>query len=141
MRHRKRTFKLGRTGAHRRALMANLLKNLIIHGRIETSVRKAKELKRFADRLITLAKSGTLADRRRAIAALQIRYNHLSSKEARNAKGGDRSAYNHDRQIMGRLFNELGPRFKERQGGYTRIVRTKPRIGDNSEHCIIEYLT
>lgn len=141
MRHRKHTFKIGRTSSHRRALIANLLKSLVQHGRIETSVRKAKELKRHADRLVTLAKGGTLADRRRAISALQIRYNSLTSKEARAAKGGDRRAYNADRQIIDKLFSDLGPRFKERQGGYTRIVRTKPRIGDNSENCIIEYLT
>ena len=140
MRHRKDTFKLNRNSSHRRAMLANMLKALVTHGRIETSVPKAKELRRHADRLITLAKKNTLASRRQAIAELMIRYNSLTPKEARAAKDGDKSCYNHDRMIIDTLFNELGPRFSERPGGYTRITRSGRRVGDNSERCIIEYV-
>lgn len=140
MRHRKATCKLNRTSSHRRALFANMLKSLIEHGRIETSVPKAKALKREADKIITLAKENTLHSRRRAIAELQIRYNALTPKEARAAKGGDKSSYNTDRQVIEILFDQLGPRFKERQGGYTRILRLGRRQGDNASTCFIEYL-
>lgn len=141
MRHRKHTFKIGRTGSHRRALIANLLKSLVEHGRITTTVRKAKELRRYADRLITIAKGDNLAARRRAAAALMVRYNALTPKETRAAKAGDTSAYNNDRQVIRKLFTEIAPRYKERAGGYTRIVRTSTRVGDNSEHCVIEYVS
>src|SRR5271168_3913566 len=109
MRHEKDTFKIGRKSGHRRCMMANMLKALIEHGRIETTERKAKELRRHADKMITLAKKNTLASRRRAVAELMIRYNSLTSKEARAAKAGDKTAYNADRTIIGKLFSELGP--------------------------------
>ena len=140
MRHRKKTFKINRTSSHRRCLVANLLKNLILNGRLETTLVKAKELKRHADKLITLAKKDTLSTKRSAIAKLMIRYNKLNSKESRQAKGGDLSVYNSDRKIIGKLFNELGPRFTSRPGGYTRIIRHRARVGDNASMCIIEYL-
>ena|ERR1700733_3494320 len=141
MRHRKHTFKIGRTGAHNRCLMANMMKALITHGSIKTTVAKAKELRRHADQMVTLAKRNTLASRRTAIARLMVRFNALSSKEARAAKAGDQSAYNDDRLVVNKLFNELGPRFTARQGGYTRILRLATnRVGDNAESCIIEYL-
>lgn len=141
MRHRSHTFKVGRTAAHRRCMIANMLKSLIIHGRIETTVTKAKELRRHADRMVTLAKKDTLATRRKAIAELMVRYNSLTAKEARAAKQkADKSAYNGDRQVVDVLFTQLGPRFKERQGGYTRILRTAPSVGDSAERCLIEYL-
>lgn len=140
MRHRKDTVKLGRTGAHCRALMANQLKALIAHGRIETTVAKAKELRRHADRMITFAKKNTLASRRAAIAAVRLRYNPLSAKEARAVKKGDSSACNDDRTLLSKLFGELGPRFAMRQGGYTRIIRNTVRVGDNAPTCVIEYL-
>lgn len=140
MRHCKNSCKLNRTSSHRRALFANMLKSLIEHERIETTVPKAKALKREADKMITLAKKNDLSARRRAIAELQIRFNALTPKEARRAKQGDISAYNTDRQVIGKLFDELGPRFKAREGGYTRILRIGRRKGDNAETCFIEYL-
>lgn len=140
MRHGKHTFKVGRTSSHRRCLIANLLKSLIEHGRIETTVTKAKELKRHADRMVTLAKKNTLATRRLAIAKLMIRYNKLTPKEARACKAGDTSSYNTDRTVIGKLFDDLGVRFASRNGGYTRIIRKAPRTGDNAPSCIIEYL-
>lgn len=140
MRHCKHTFKIGRTASHRRCLIANMLKSLIEHGRIETTERKAKELRRHADHMVTLAKKNTLASRRKAVAELMISYNALSSKEARAAKSGDKSSHNGDRKVIGKLFSELGPRFISRNGGYTRIIKKDFRVGDNAPICYIEYL-
>lgn len=140
MRHAKDTFKIGRTASHRRCLIANMLKALIEHGRIETTERKAKELRRHADKMITLAKANTLDSRRRAVAELMISFNALTSKEARAAKAGKTDAYNGDRMIMGKLFGELATRFASRNGGYTRIIKNSARIGDNAPTCFIEFL-
>ena len=140
MRHRKNTVKLNRTSSHRRSMFANMLKSLITNGRIETTVPKAKALRSYADQMITLAKRNTLATRRKAVSEMMIRYNPLTDKEERAARGGDTSAYNTDRQVINTLFNELGPRFATREGGYTRIIRSSRRIGDNAQTCIIEYL-
>ncbi len=140
MRHRKDTFKIGRTASHRRCMIANMLKSLIEHGRIETTERKAKELRRHADHMVTLAKENTLSSRRRAIAELMISYNPLSSKEARQAKSGSTEGYNGDRLVIRKLFQDLGPRFAARQGGYTRIIKKEFRVGDNAPTCYIEYL-
>ncbi len=138
MRHRKDRAKLGRTGSHKRCLIANMLKSLVEQERIETTTAKAKELRRYADRLITLAKKNTLASRRAAIAKLMIRYNSLNSKEARE---GSTAHYNNDRKVIGKLFETLGPRFIDRQGGYTRLIKGNTRVGDNAETCIIEFLS
>jgi len=141
MRHCKDTFKIGRTASHRRCMIANMLKSLIEHGRIETTERKAKELRRHADHMVTLAKKNTLASRRLAIAALMISYNALSSKEARSAKGGkSQDVYNGDRKVIGTLFGDLATRFATRNGGYTRIIKKDDRVGDNAPTCYIEYL-
>jgi large subunit ribosomal protein L17 len=140
MRHKKKTAKLGRNTSHRRCMMANMLKSLIFNGRITTTLAKAKILRSYADRMITLAKKNTLASRRHAVAKLMIRYNQLSPKEARRAKSGDTSSYNVDRQVIDILFNELGARFTERPGGYTRIIKSGNRAGDNAQTCVIEYL-
>ena len=120
--------------------MANMLKSLIEHGRIETTVPKAKELRRHADRIITLAKNDSVVARRRAVAKMMVRYNTLTSKEARQARNGDTSAYNNDRNVIKKLFGEWAPRFTERNGGYTRIIRSKQRAGDSAELCIIEFV-
>lgn len=140
MRHGKHTFKVGRTGSHRRCMIANMLKSLIENGRISTTVVKAKELRRHADRMITLAKKGTLASRRNAIAALQVSFNPLTTKEARQVKQGNKQAYARDRIVIGKLFGELKERFADRNGGYTRIIRMGDRIGDSAPTCLIEYL-
>ena len=140
MRHLKKRHKLNRTSSHRRCLMANMLKSLILNERIETTVPKAKFLRSYADRMITLAKKNTLATRRRAIGQMMIRFNSLTPKEARAAKNGDTSSYNDDRRIIDKLFGELGPRFANRNGGYTRIMKSERRVGDNAQTCIIEYL-
>lgn len=140
MRHGKHTFKVGRTGSHRRAMLANMLKSLIENERIATTVVKAKELRRRADRMITLAKRNTLASKRNAISELKVAFNALTTKEARQVKTGDKSAYNRDRHVIDKLFGELRERFTARNGGYTRIIRTGDRIGDNAPTCYIEYL-
>jgi large subunit ribosomal protein L17 len=140
MRHGKHTFKVGRTGSHRRAMLANMLKSLIEAGRVSTTVVKAKELKRHADRLITMAKKNTLASKRNAIAELKVSFNPLSTKEARQVKGGVKDAFSRDRQVIDKLFGELRTRFTSRNGGYTRIIRTGDRIGDSAPTCFIEYL-
>lgn len=141
MRHRKKSCKLGRTTSHRRCLFANMLKSLIQHERIVTTPAKAKELRRFADKIVTLAKNDSLANRRLAIGKLMIRFNALTPKEARAAKEGNTESYNGDRKIIQKLFDILGPRFATREGGYTRIIRMQEkRVGDNAEQCVIEYL-
>jgi large subunit ribosomal protein L17 len=141
MRHAKRSAKLGRTTSHRRCLFANMLKSLIYHGKILTTVPKAKELRRFADRMVSCAKENTLASRRHVVSELMIRFNTLTPKERREAKAGDTSSYNIDRHVLKQLFDTLGPRFKTREGGYTRITRLPlPRVGDGGSQCYIEYL-
>ncbi len=140
MRHLKDTCKLNRTSSHRRCMFANMLKSLIDNERIETTVPKAKALRRYADGMITLAKKNTLASRRRAIGELMIRFNTLTDKEKRAAREGNTSAYNTDRTVVDKLFGVLGVRFASRNGGYTRIIKSGRRKGDNAQTCVIEYL-
>ncbi len=141
MRHLNDTCKLNRTVAHRRCMFANMLKSLITHGKIKTTLEKAKALRRYADHMVTLAKKNTLASRRQAIGELMVRFNTLTPKEQRAARrDGDTSSYNDDRKVIDKLFDEIGPRFKDRQGGYTRIIKGANRIGDNALVCSIEYL-
>ncbi|MBP2674423.1 MAG: ribosomal protein [Deltaproteobacteria bacterium] len=116
MRHGNDHRKLGRNPGHRKALLKNLMNSLVLSERIETTIPKAKELKRLGDRLITLGKNGTLHARRRAFAL-------LSNKESTD-----------------KLFEKLAGRFAGRDGGYTRILRTGYRVGDGAEMAIIEYL-
>ncbi len=141
MRHRKHTFKVGRTGSHRRAMLSNMIKSLIENERISTTVPKAKELRRHAEKLITLAKKNTLAAKRHAIAQLKVCFSPLTPKEARKAKTGEKAhIYSRDRLVIDKLFGELRERFSARNGGYTRIIRKGDRIGDNAPTCYIEYL-
>ena len=140
MRHAKHTFKIGRTGSHRRAMIANMLKSLIMHEKIETTVVKAKELRRYADRMITLAKEGSLSSKRAVVSIMRLQYNSLTSKEARMAKNGDQSVYNDDRKVIVKLFGELKDKYVERKGGYTRVVRKSLQKGDSAEKCYLEYL-
>lgn len=139
MRHRKQAAKLGRTTAHRKALIVQQLKSLIHYGSIETSVAKAKELRRHAERMITIAKEKTLASTRKVKAKLRLHFNQLSSKEKRAVKKGDLSSYNIDRKMFAKL-DQLAQSFATRQGGYTRILRLRRRSGDDSALCLIEYI-
>lgn len=114
MNHNKSGKKLGRNGTHRRALMRNLATELFRHERIETTTGKAKALRPIAEKLITLAKRGDLHARRLAGAQIQ------------------------DQETLRKLFADLGERFKERPGGYTRILKLDNRIGDNAPMARIE---
>jgi large subunit ribosomal protein L17 len=116
MRHNISGRPLGRTSSHRAALMKNLARSLVSHEAIETTLHKAKELRPFSEKLITLGKKGSLDARRRAFDILR------------------------DRDLVKKLFDLLAPRFKERNGGYTRIVRTRKRLGDGAVMAMIEYL-
>ncbi len=140
MRHKNKTVKLGRNSSHRKALFSNMLKSLVENERIETTIPKAKELRRHADKLITLAKKDTLASRRSAVSKLRVCYNSITPKQARDAKNGNTSSYNTDRKVISKLFGELGTRFAGRDGGYTRIIRKENRRGDGTQLCFIEYL-
>ena len=141
MRHGKRSVKLGRDTSHRRCLFANMLKSLINNEKIITTVAKAKELRRFADQMVTLAKDDSLANRRLAIAEMMVRRNTLTPKERKAVKDGDKNSYSGDRLVIDKLFTVLGPRFQKRNGGYTRISRLPlARRGDCAESCVIEYL-
>jgi len=115
MRHLNSGRKLNRTSAHRKALFKNMVLALIQHERIKTTDPKAKELRRIADRMVTLGKQGDLAARRRAFAALQ---SHMAVKK---------------------LFDEIAPRFKDRNGGYTRVIKYGHRRGDAAMLSIIEF--
>ncbi len=139
MRHRNQKSRLNRTTSHRLAMMRNMAKSFILSQKIETTVPKAKALREVIEPLITLAKEDNLTNRRRALQLLSIRFNKLDSKDRRKVKEGDLSSYNGDRLVMNELFDKLGPKFKERPGGYTRIIRTtNGRVGDSAACCIIE---
>jgi large subunit ribosomal protein L17 len=114
MRHRRSGRKLGRDAAHRKALYANLTSALIEHGRIRTTVAKAKEVRPIAEQMITLGRRGDLASRRRAIGYLR------------------------SHEIVHKLFAEVAPRFADRPGGYSRIVKLGPRQGDGAEMVYLE---
>jgi large subunit ribosomal protein L17 len=114
MRHRRSGRKLNRTSAHRKAMFANMAAALIKHEQIKTTLPKAKDLRRVADRLITLGKRGNLHARRQAMSVLR------------------------DRAITSKLFDVLGERYKERQGGYTRVLKAGFRYGDMAPMAYIE---
>ena len=107
--------KLGRTNKHRRSMLANLTKDLIQFERIETTETRAKEVRNFVDKMITYAKKGDLISRRKALAFLQ-----------------------NDNDTVKKLFNELAPLYKDRNGGYTRILKLDERKGDNALLVILE---
>jgi len=114
MRHRKSGRQLSRTASHREALLRNMATSLFRHERISTTTEKAKELRPFAERLITLAKKGDIHARRQA---------------------GRKIA---DQDVLFKLFDSIGPRFAERAGGYTRILKMGHRQGDGAELALIE---
>ena len=114
MRHRKRTGKLGRTSAHRKALLRNMVTSLLEHERIQTTHAKARELRRTAERMITLGKRGGLHARRRALRVLR------------------------SRDVAAKVFDDLAARYRDRPGGYTRILKLGNSVGDGSPLSIIE---
>ncbi len=116
MRHKKKVRKLGRDAEHRRALLRNQVISLFTHGKIITTLQKAKETRKYAEKMITLAKRGNLHARRQALAFLV------------------------DKKITGKLFHEIAPLFKDRNSGYTRIIKLGPRRGDGAEEALLELL-
>ena len=127
MRHRVAHRKLNRSSAHRLALRRSLVLNLIEHESIITTLPKAKEVKPFAEKLVTLAKNDTLAARRRAISLLTER--RIVDEDAEQ------------KTVINKLFKVLGPRFANRPGGYTRIVRLAGRrLGDGSPKAILQFV-
>ena len=116
MRHRKAGRKLNRTSSHRQAMFANMAASLIKHEQIVTTLPKAKELRPFVERLVTLAKRGDLHARRQALAKVR------------------------DRAMVAKLFDTIGPRFEARNGGYTRVLRAGFRYGDDAPVAVIEFV-
>jgi len=106
--------KLGLTTGHRKAMLRNLVTSLIKENRITTTETRAKEIKSIAEKMVTLAKKGDLAARRQAL------------------------AYIYDEEVVKKLFDTVGPKYNERQGGYTRIIKTLPRRGDAAPMVILE---
>ena len=116
MRHRKSGRKLNRTSSHRKAMFANMAAALINHEQIKTTLPKAKELRPFVEKLVTLAKRGDLHARRIAISRVR------------------------DKAMVKKLFETIGPRYEDRHGGYTRVVRAGFRYGDNAPVAVIEFV-
>ena len=116
MRHRVHTFKIGRTGAHRTAMLANMVCSLIEHGQITTSLVKAREARRVAEKMVTLGKKGDLHHRRVAISTLR------------------------KADMVAKLFAEIAPAYEGRQGGYTSIIKLGKRRGDACEMCILKFV-
>jgi large subunit ribosomal protein L17 len=114
MRHRKSGRKLGRNSSHRQAMFRNMATSMVMHEQIKTTVPKAKELRRVVEPLITLAKEDSVANRRLAFSRMR------------------------DKAAVGKLFKDLGPRFKDRPGGYLRILKTGPRPGDAAPMAIVQ---
>lgn len=114
MRHKKAGRKLGRTNTHRKAMLRNMVTSLFEHERIVTTVPKAKEARKIADKMITLAKRGDLHARRQAL------------------------SYIKSRDVVAKLFDDIQEQFNDRQGGYTRIIRTGTRQGDSAPMAILE---
>ena len=121
MRHRRKTVKLGRTAEHRNAMLANQTCSLIEHGRITTTLAKAKAVRPLAEKMVTLAKRGSLHARRRALALLH-------NNSTRTVKA------------VGKLFAEIAPRSAARNGGYTRVVKLGPRSSDSAPMAFIEWV-
>lgn len=116
MRYGKSGSKLGRTSSHRKAMLRNMTTSIIKYEKIRTTDAKAKELKRLADKLITLGKRGDLHARRQALSFVR------------------------DRAMVGKLFDQLSARYREKKGGYTRIVKIGCRTGDNAPMSIVEFV-
>ncbi len=116
MRHRKSGRRLGRTSAHRKAMYRNMVTSLLEHERIQTTDSKAKELRRVAERMITLGKRGDLHARRRAMRVIR------------------------DKGVTAKVFDQLAERFRDRPGGYTRVVKLGNRVGDAAPLSVIELM-
>lgn len=132
MRHRIAGRQLSRTSEHRLAMRRNIVSSLFEHETISTTMPKAKEVRSFAEKLITLARKGTLAARRRAIAMLNDRAIY-KDEDGKMVKSGT---------VVGKLFSEIAPRYLDRPGGYTRIIRlSKRRLGDNGKVVLLQLVS
>jgi large subunit ribosomal protein L17 len=134
MRHLKRTAKLGRTGEHRNAMLANLVCSLIKHKRVTTTLAKAKAARPVAEKMVTLGKTGTLHARRLAAARLRQQPRTLHKSKA------VREAWRKNEDVVRILFEDLAPTFKDRRGGYTRILKLGQRPGDAAQNAILEWV-
>ena len=117
MRHQRAGIKLNRTGSHRNAMFRNMVTSLFEHGRIHTTDAKAKELRRWADRLVTLAKRGDLHARRKALSIVR------------------------SKAVVHKLFEDVSSRFGQRAGGYTRVIKLGSRLGDGAPVSVVEFVT
>ena len=134
MRHLKRTAKLGRTSEHRTAMLANLVCSLIKSKRVTTTLAKAKAARPVAEKILTLGKEGTLHARR--LAASRLHQNSRSLFESKEV----RLKWRQNEDVLRILFEDIAPLFKERNGGYTRIIRLGQRQGDAAEMAILEWV-
>ena len=116
MRHKKAYRKLGRDSEHRISMLNNLSKSMIENGRIDTTLHRAKELQRYVERMVTLGKGNSLHDRRRAFAKLR------------------------NETLVKKLFDEIAPKYEDRVGGYTRIIKKGTRRGDGAQIALIEFV-
>ena len=132
MRHRKRGRKLGRTTSHRKALFRNQATALFEHEQIRTTLPKCKELRRVAEKLITLAKRGDLHARRQASKMLYGTHLHHKFQRGEDPSSLDKHA------VLRKLFDDIGPRYQDRNGGYTRIIRGELRKGDGTQMGYIQ---
>ena len=133
MNHRRRSPRLQRKTAHRKALLANMSMSLIEHGRIRTTVAKAKALRPYVEKLVTLGKRDSVHTRRRAMSILGT-----CQQSAKMVNG--KAVPNRQRRAVQRLFTEISPTFEERQGGYTRITKVGPRMSDSAPMAYIEWV-
>jgi large subunit ribosomal protein L17 len=140
MRHLKRTAKLGRTGTHRNAMLANMVRSLIKHKRIQTTLAKARAARPVAEKIVTLGKRGTLQARRLVAARLHAQpRSHF--KGTPTVKGKVlRDEWRQNEDIVRILFEEIAPVFKTRPGGYTRIIKLGERQGDAAQLAILEFV-
>jgi large subunit ribosomal protein L17 len=134
MRHLKRTAKLGRTFEHRNAMLSNLVCSLIKHKRVTTTLAKAKAARSVAEKIVTLGKKGTLHARRLASARL-----HTHGPTVQLTKE-EKQKWRQNEDILRILFDEIAPAFKERNGGYTRIIKMEQRPGDSAQKAILEWV-
>ncbi len=123
MRHRVKGYRLGRSGGHRTAMRKTMIRQLFEHERIKTTITKAKAIQGDAEKLITLARNSQAGDEIQKVNARRLAASKLGN-------GSD--------MIIRKLFDDIGPRFTERNGGYTRILKLGPRIGDGAEMVLIE---
>ena len=134
MRHLKRTAKLGRTSEHRNAMLANLVCSLIKHRRVTTTLAKAKAARPVAEKMVTFGKRNTIQARRIVAARLHTRGSTVQLTK------DERRKWREQEDVVRILFGEIAPAFKERNGGYTRIIRMGQRQGDAAQRAILEWV-